>query len=63
LPKGIPFDDPIVTFYALFILSGAVLVYFIADLQLQSEGYRKGYAENTSTSPFRPGSSARGFGM
>ncbi len=46
LPKGIPFDDPIVTFYALFILSGAVLVYFIADLQLQSEGYRKGYAEN-----------------
>jgi len=28
LPKGIPFNDPIITFYALFILSGAVFVYF-----------------------------------
>ncbi|HAK05143.1 MAG TPA: prolipoprotein diacylglyceryl transferase [Firmicutes bacterium] len=46
LPKGIPFNDPIITFYALFILSGAVFVYFIADWRLQKDGYRKGYAEN-----------------
>ncbi len=46
LPKGFPFDDPFVTFYAIFILSGAVFVYYLADLQLQSEGYRKGYGEN-----------------
>jgi len=46
LPQGIPSNDPIITFYALFILTGAVFVYYLADLQLQSEGYRKGYAEN-----------------
>lgn len=46
LPKGIPAADPVVTFYALFILTGAVFVYYLADLQLQAEGYRKGYAEN-----------------
>ena len=46
LPKGIPFADPVVTFYAIAILSGAVFVYYLADLQLQAEGYRKGYAEN-----------------
>ena len=46
LPKGIPFDDPLVTFYAMFILSGAVFVYYLCDLQLQAEGYPKGYGEN-----------------
>lgn len=46
LPKGIPAADPVVTFYALFILTGAVFVYYLADLQLQAEGFRKGYGEN-----------------
>ncbi len=36
----------IVTFYALFILTGAAIVYFVADHQLHTEGYRKGILEN-----------------
>ena len=31
LPKGIPFENPIVTFYALFILSGAFLAYKLSE--------------------------------
>ena len=47
MTKAIYFGSTrIVTFYALFILTGAGIVYFVADHQLHSEGYRKGILEN-----------------
>lgn len=47
LPKGIIIDSrQVVAFYAMFILLGATLVYFIDDHQLHTEGYRKGILEN-----------------
>lgn len=46
LPEGIPFDQPIVRFYALFIISGAILVYFICDHAFYKEYGRHGILEN-----------------
>ncbi|MCX5775215.1 MAG: prolipoprotein diacylglyceryl transferase, partial [Firmicutes bacterium] len=47
LTKGIEFNGRvIVAFYALFIIGGAGIVYFIAAHQLHLEGYRKDYIEN-----------------
>lgn len=46
LPQGIPFDAPIVRFYALFILSGAILVYFICDHAFFKKYGRHGILEN-----------------
>ncbi len=47
LNKGIIIGGrQIVTFYAMFILGGAFLVYVIDDHQLHMEGYRKGILEN-----------------
>lgn len=47
LPKGIPFTaEPLVAFYALFILGGAVLVYFISDHEFYKRYGRHGILEN-----------------
>lgn len=55
LPKGIPFNDPLVAFYALFILSGALFVYYMADLRLQKDGHPQGYFENVFLVAFPAG--------
>ena len=46
LPKGIPFDNPIITFYAAFILSGALLAYFLSEREFIKMGKKKGYVED-----------------
>lgn len=48
LPKGFPFDHnpPLVAFYAIFILSGAVLVLFISDHEFYKKYGRHGILEN-----------------
>lgn len=40
LPKGIPFDNPKIAFYALFILIGAFTAYRIAANKARAEGYK-----------------------
>lgn len=40
LPKGIPFDNPKLAFYAIFILIGAFTAYRIAANKARAEGYR-----------------------
>lgn len=46
LPMGIPFNKPLVAFYALFILSGALLVLAISDHEFYKEYGRHGILEN-----------------
>jgi prolipoprotein diacylglyceryl transferase len=46
LPKGIPFDAPIITFYAAFILSGALLAYTLSEREYIKRGKKKGYVED-----------------
>lgn len=47
LPKGIPFgDNPVVHFYALFILSGALLVLAISDHEFYKKYGKHGILEN-----------------
>lgn len=46
LPSGIPFENPVVAFYALFIIGGAVLVLFISDHEFYKEYGRHGILEN-----------------
>lgn len=38
-PEGIPFDEPVVRFYALFILIGALLALAISNYRAYKEGY------------------------
>ncbi len=46
LPKGIPFAEPLVAFYAIFILSGAILVLFVSDHEFYKKYGRHGVLEN-----------------
>jgi prolipoprotein diacylglyceryl transferase len=47
LPKGIPFTGtPIVTFYAIFILSGAIVAYMLSEREFIKLGKKKGYVED-----------------
>lgn len=46
LAKGIPFDNPVVAFYALFILGGALLVLFLSDHEFYKKFGRHGILEN-----------------
>lgn len=38
-PQGIPFDSPVIHFYAIFILIGAVLALLLSDYRAYKEGY------------------------
>jgi prolipoprotein diacylglyceryl transferase len=55
LPKGIPFDNPIITFYAVFILSGALLAYTLSERAFIKEGKKKGYVEDVFLVAFPAG--------
>lgn len=46
LPTGIPFNEPVVAFYALFIIGGALLVLLIADHEMYKKYGRHGILEN-----------------
>ena len=46
LPTGLPFNNPLIAFYAIFILGGAVLVYFISDHEFYKKYGRHGILEN-----------------
>ena len=46
LPKGIPFEQPLVLFYAIFILSGAFLAYFLTEREFIKLGKKKGFIED-----------------
>ncbi len=46
LPTGIPFDNPLVAFYALFILGGALLVLKISDHEFYKKYGRHGILES-----------------
>ena len=46
LPKGLPFENPIVAFYAIFILSGAFLAYALTEREFIKRGNKKGYVED-----------------
>lgn len=45
IPKGIPFDDPVVAFYAIFILFGAVMAYLIASNKVHKLGGKRDMLE------------------
>lgn len=55
LPKGIPFDNPVVTFYAVFILSGAFLAYTLSEREFIKLGKKKGYVEDVFVIAFPAG--------
>ncbi|MEY3692098.1 MAG: hypothetical protein RLZZ388_269, partial [Bacillota bacterium] len=55
LPKGIPFENPIVTFYAVFILSGAFLAYTLSERAFMKLGKKKGYVEDVFVIAFPAG--------
>ena len=55
LPKGIPFANPVVTFYAVFILSGAFLAYTVADYSFVKLGKKKGFVEDVFIIAFPAG--------
>lgn len=55
LPKGIPFENPIVTFYAVFILSGAFLAYTLSEREFMKLGKKKGYVEDVFVIAFPAG--------
>ncbi len=46
LPKGIPFENPVVAFYAIFILTGAFLAYSLTEREFIKLGKKKGYVED-----------------
>jgi prolipoprotein diacylglyceryl transferase len=47
LPKGFPFEgNPIITFYAVFILSGAMLAYRLSENEFIRLGKKKGFLED-----------------
>ncbi|MGI6735095.1 MAG: prolipoprotein diacylglyceryl transferase [Bacilli bacterium] len=46
LPRGVPFEKPVVAFYAIFILSGAVLVLFVCDHEFYKKYGKHGVLEN-----------------
>lgn len=46
LPKGIPFDNPVVTFYALFIMTGAFTAYWLTERAFIKKGFPRGYLED-----------------
>jgi prolipoprotein diacylglyceryl transferase len=46
LPKGIPFDNPLVTFYALFIMIGAFTAYWLSERAFIKKGFPRGYLED-----------------
>ncbi|MFA5486153.1 MAG: prolipoprotein diacylglyceryl transferase [Bacilli bacterium] len=46
LPSGIPLNNPFIAFYAIFILGGAILVYFISDHEFYKKYGRHGILEN-----------------
>jgi phosphatidylglycerol:prolipoprotein diacylglycerol transferase len=46
LPKGIPFDQPLVAFYAIFILGGAFLAYTLTEREFIKLGKKKGFIED-----------------
>ena len=46
LPKGIPFDQPLVAFYAIFILGGALLAYTLTEREFIKLGKKKGFIED-----------------
>lgn len=45
LPTGIPFNKPVIAFYALFILAGALLVLAICDHEFYKKYGRHGILE------------------
>jgi prolipoprotein diacylglyceryl transferase len=55
LPKGIPFENPIVTFYAVFILSGAFLAYTLSEREFIKLGKKKGFIEDVFVIAFPAG--------
>lgn len=47
LPKGFPFEgNPLVTFYAIFILSGAMVAYRLSENEFIKLGKKRGYLED-----------------
>lgn len=55
LPKGIPFDQPLVTFYAIFILTGAFLAYGLTEREFIKLGKKKGFVEDVFIVAFPAG--------
>jgi phosphatidylglycerol:prolipoprotein diacylglycerol transferase len=55
LPKGIPFANPLVTFYAIFILIGALSAYILSEREFIKRGKKKGYVEDVFLIAFPAG--------
>jgi phosphatidylglycerol---prolipoprotein diacylglyceryl transferase len=55
LPKGIPFENPLITFYAAFILSGALLAYQLSEYEFMKRGKKKGFVEDVFLIAFPAG--------
>lgn len=55
LPKGIPFESPLVTFYAMFILAGALLAYTLTEYEFIKRGKKKGFVEDVFLIAFPAG--------
>jgi prolipoprotein diacylglyceryl transferase len=55
LPKGIPFESPLVAFYAIFILSGAFLAYTLTEREFIKLGKKKGFIEDVFIIAFPAG--------
>ncbi len=55
LPKGIPFENPLITFYAAFILSGALLAYQLSEYEFIKRGKKKGFVEDVFLIAFPAG--------
>jgi len=55
LPKGFPFDNPLVTFYALFIMTGAFTAYWLTERAFVKKGYPRGYLEDVFLIAFPSG--------
>ncbi len=57
LPTGIPFADanPLVKFYALFILAGALLAYRLSENEFVKIGKKRGYVEDVFLVAFPAG--------
>lgn len=55
LPKGIPFESPLVTFYAIFILTGAIIAYQLSEYEFIKRGKKKGFVEDVFVIAFPAG--------
>lgn len=55
LPKGIPFDQPLVTFYAMFILFGALIAYQLNVRAFVKKGFKRDYLEDVFLIAFPAG--------